>query len=79
MKPYHQLTIARRKHHKLLPKYFDPFQIIAMVGSVAYKLGLLVGSQIHDVFHVSLLKEYKGPQPAVVAELPLSTTVDGSC
>ena len=42
---------------KLSPKYFGPFPIVAKVGSVAYKLQLWEGTQIHPVFHVSLLKK----------------------
>lgn len=38
---------------------------------MAYQLELPTGGRIHDVFHVSFLKEYKGPQPDVVGDLPL--------
>jgi Chromo (CHRromatin Organisation MOdifier) domain len=43
---------------KLLPKWIGPFKIIKKVGAVAYKLELPESMKIHDVFHVSLLKEY---------------------
>lgn len=63
LQPYRQLTVARKNFHKLLTKtkYFGPFRIMAKVGPIPYQLEHPDGSRMHDVFHVSLLKEYKGP------------------
>ncbi|RVW26324.1 Transposon Tf2-12 polyprotein [Vitis vinifera] len=41
-----------------------------LLGPVAYKLALPLGSQIHDVFHVSLLKKHLGPVTATSTQLP---------
>ena len=38
---------------------------------MAYKLALPPGSQIHDVFHVSLLRKHLGPVTLSSPELPL--------
>lgn len=68
--PYHQKTVTGQKHSKLSPKYFGPFRISQRVGNVAYQLELPSSSRIHNVFHVSLLKQFKGEPPTTIPTLP---------
>ncbi|RVW69998.1 Retrovirus-related Pol polyprotein from transposon 17.6 [Vitis vinifera] len=70
IQPYRQTSMAFRSSMKLAPCFFDPYKVIAKVGPVAYKLALPLGSQIHDVFHVSLLKKHLGPVTATSTQLP---------
>ena len=47
------------KKGKLNPRYIGPFEILEQVGAVAYRLALPPNlSSTHDVFHVSMLKQY---------------------
>ena len=49
---------------KLSPRFIGPFEILEMVGTVAYRLALLPSmSGVDEVFHVSMLRKYT-PDPA---------------
>ncbi|XP_022883213.1 uncharacterized protein LOC111399964 [Olea europaea var. sylvestris] len=46
---------------KLSPRYIGPFSIIEKIGNVAYKLDRPSSmSQVHNVFHVSMLRKHIG-------------------
>jgi len=45
---------------KLAPKFVGPFDIVAKISPVSYKLHLPAGMKMHPVFHVSLLKPFLG-------------------
>ena len=56
------------KHGKLSPRFIGPFEILEKVGTFAYRLALppcMTG--VHEVFHVSMLREYT-PDPAHVVD-----------
>ncbi|GJX24921.1 putative reverse transcriptase domain-containing protein [Tanacetum coccineum] len=56
---------------KLNPRYVGPFQLLAKVGAIAYKLELLQElSRVHNTFHVSNLK-------MCYADEPLAIPLDG--
>jgi len=68
--PYLQSSLAPRANQKLSFKFFGPYQIMARVGSIAYKLQLLDTSAVHPVFHVSQLKRLVGDHHAVTPSIP---------
>ncbi|KAL0373523.1 UNVERIFIED_CONTAM: Transposon Tf2-11 polyprotein [Sesamum radiatum] len=57
------------KKGKLSPRYIGPYEILERVGPLAYRLALLVElSQIHDVFHVSMLRRYRSDPSHILRE-----------
>jgi hypothetical protein len=59
LQPYVQSTVVNRPCPKLAFKYFGPFKILNRVGAVAYRLELPPDCQVHPVFHISQLKEFR--------------------
>ena len=52
-------VVGFRKQRKLSPRYIGPFHILERVGIVAYRLALPPSlSDVHKVFHVSMLWKY---------------------
>ncbi|XP_038973404.1 uncharacterized protein LOC103699041 [Phoenix dactylifera] len=70
LQPYRQTTVAFRGSLKLSPRFYGPFQVVKRVGPVAYKLDLPEGCQIHNVFHVSLLRKHLGSITPASSHLP---------
>ena len=54
------------KKGKLSPKFVGPFEILKRIGKVAYELALPPTlAEVHNVFHVSMLRKYI-PDPSHV-------------
>ncbi|KAL2250302.1 UNVERIFIED_CONTAM: Retrovirus-related Pol polyprotein from transposon [Sesamum indicum] len=54
---------------KLSPRYVGPYEIIERIGPLAYRLALPAElSQIHDVFHVSMLRRYRSDPSHIIHE-----------
>ena len=57
---------------KLRPRYIGPYEIIARVGSIAYRLDLPPElSMVHNVFHVSMLRKYIPDSSHVLRDQPV--------
>ena len=57
---------------KLRPRYIGPYEIIARVGPVAYRLDLpLEFSKVHNMFHVSMLRKYIPDPSHVLRDQPV--------
>ena len=55
------------KNGKLSPRFIGPYEVIEKVGPVAYRLALPPDLEnIHNVFHVSMLRKYRSDPSHVV-------------
>ncbi|GAV92941.1 Chromo domain-containing protein [Cephalotus follicularis] len=65
------------KKGKLTPRFIGPFEILERVGAVAYRLALPPSlSDVHNVFHVSMLRKYH-PDPSHILQWePLELRTD---
>jgi hypothetical protein len=70
-------NLGDHKLKKLQPRYVGPFAIVHRIGKVAYRLALppeLRG--IHDVFHVSQLRQYLADPDQTVNDVEIELTTD---
>jgi hypothetical protein len=52
---------------KLMPKYVGHFRVTRKVNETTYKLDLKdTEKKVHNVFHIPLLKPYKGTEPTTI-------------
>ena len=57
---------------KLRPRYIGPYEIIARVGPVAYRLDLPQElSKVHNVFHASMFRKYIPDPSHVLRDQPV--------
>ncbi|MCO5573047.1 hypothetical protein L7F22_026812 [Adiantum nelumboides] len=57
-------TGHQKYYAKLAKRYYGPFQILKPINEMTYQLKLPNHWLIHNAFHVSLLKPYKGEPPS---------------
>ncbi|KAJ0967756.1 hypothetical protein J5N97_024673 [Dioscorea zingiberensis] len=65
------------KRGKLSKRYIGPFEILERVGAVAYRLALPPDlEQVHNVFHISMLRKYVPDPSHVIQHVPVEIHED---
>ena len=62
--------MLKKTNQKISTRYYGPYEILEKIGTVAYKLALPPKTDIHPVFHVSLLKKHVSRGEMVIPRLP---------
>jgi hypothetical protein len=70
LQPYRLSSLKESGAENRKPRFYGPYRIMHRVGEVAYKLKLLEGSKIHNVFHVSYLKNVVRQFISTLEDLP---------
>ena len=65
-------TGHQKYYAKPVKRYYGPFQILKPINEIAYRLRMPNTWLIHNAFHLSLLKPYKGepPKEPIIEEPP---------
>jgi hypothetical protein len=74
MELYQETTLGLQNALKLTSKCYGPFIILQKIGTIAYRLQLPPGTEIHDVFHVNQFKMHLGKEAIPNPKLPLVTS-----
>lgn len=57
--PYRRRSLAKKLNTKLSPRYYGPYQVVAKIGEVSYRLELPNYSRIHLMLCVTLEDGYR--------------------
>ena len=69
--------MGKKKKRKVKPKCVGAFEILDRVGDVAYKLALPLSlSNVHNIFHASMLKKYIPNSSHILSYEPLELSQD---
>ena len=65
-------VVRFKKRGKLNPHYVGPCEILEKILPVAYQLALtLEFANVHDIFHISMLREYLADPTHVLEQPPI--------
>lgn len=71
LQSYVQQSVVNRPYPKLPYKYLSPYEVLERISAVAYLLQLPPpATEVHPVFHVSLLKPFTANYSPFYSELP---------
>ena len=69
--------VAIRKVREVKSPLYGPYEIVEIIGKVAYRLRLPPElARIHDVFHVSMLRKYIADPSHVLRDQPVEWKED---